>query len=196
MSTAQPRVKVPVDALKRALLDQLFPGEEGVNAFAVLDGASVPELLKRLYGEAPPEFVCLYRGQLEPDMAEVAPYLVRLKEETPFTNWLMEEGWGKHWGIYVLAAANLKVMRRHFRTFLMVRDPEGKQVYFRYYDPRVLRIYLPTCTAQELGMVFGPVLRYGVEAEDAKALLLFQRDGTGLKRNQVQVAATGVSRTS
>ena len=139
----------------------------------MLDGASIPDLLDHLYGDPRPEFICLYRGELEPDMAEVAPYLVRLQPDAPFTDWLLVEGWGKHWGIFALSAADLPVMRRHFRTFLMVKNPEGKQVYFRYYDPRVLRTFLPTCNAEETATVFGPLITYLCEADKPEALLSF-----------------------
>jgi hypothetical protein len=32
---------------------------------------------------------------------------------------------------------------------------------FRYYDPRVLRVYLPSCRPSELETVFGPVVSVG-----------------------------------
>ena len=64
-------------------------------------------------------------------------------------------------------------MRRHFRTFLKVSSPEGKHLYFRYYDPRVLRSYLPTCNAQEMTTVFGAITAFFVEGENPEVLLQF-----------------------
>lgn len=55
------------------------------------------------------------------------------------------------------------MLRRHFRRFLRVTDEQGQPLMFRYYDPRVLRVYLPTCTAEELALVFGPVSAYLIE---------------------------------
>ena len=163
------------ELLKKALSTYLFPGKEALNTYAILDGASVPDLMDHLYDGVRPEFVCLYRGELEPDMAEVAPYLIRLKPEEPFTRWLLSEGWGKHWGIFALSKADLVAMRKHFRTFLMVKDPAGKQLYFRYYDPRVLRVYLPTCNVSEAATVFGQVARYVLEGDDNGTALRFSR---------------------
>jgi hypothetical protein len=162
-------------ALSLALRPLLFldPQDPELHTYAVLDGASIPDLLDHLYGDPRPAFVCLYRGELAPDMAEVAPYLVQLKPETPFTDWLLSEGWGKHWGIFALSSADMIAIRKHFRTFLMVKSPEGKQVYFRYYDPRVLRIFLPTCNSEETGLVFGPVVSYLCEADRPATLLAF-----------------------
>jgi Domain of unknown function (DUF4123) len=138
--------------------------------YAILDGASVDGLLDRLW-EYEPEYECLYRGELEPDLAEVAPYLVRLAPKSAFTDWVVTRGWGNHWGIFCASRADLPAMRRHFRKFLTVHDADGKPLLFRYYDPRVLRVYLPTCTRTEVTEIFGPVMHYIVEGETAAELL-------------------------
>jgi hypothetical protein len=183
---------IPPEVLKKDLQPLLFPDESGLSTYAVLDGASIPELLDHLYADPRPEFVCLYRGELEPDMAEVAPYLVRLEANAPFTDWLLAEGWGRHWGILVVSPANLTGMRKHFRTFLMVRDPEGKQLYFRYYDPRVLRLYLPTCDAEESKLVFGPVVAYFCESQDPDTLLRFVVAADEIVTESLPIAQGGV----
>ncbi len=41
---------------------------------------------------------------------------------------------------------------------------------FRYSDPRILRVYLPTCLPDELEQMFGPVTAYVMESEDADTL--------------------------
>jgi hypothetical protein len=173
----QAETKLSPETIKAALYPHLFPQEEGINTFAVLDGASVPGLLGQLNGDTAPESVCLYSGELAPDVAAAAPYLVRLKPESPFTDWILTEGWGKHWGIFAITKADLVKVRKPFRTFLMVKSPEGRQLYFRYYDPRVLRVYLPTCNAQEAAYIFGPVMHYLLEAEPTALLCFSQGEG-------------------
>ncbi len=157
------------------LMAQLFL-DPALNVYAILDGASIPELLNRLKEDGP-ESACLYRGEMPADLAACAPYLVALKREDAFTRWLLG-GFGQHWGVFVQSAADLRTLRQHFRTFLLVHDADGKTLYFRYYDPRVLRRYLPTCNEGELATVFGPVLRYFAESDKADQLLGFAvRDG-------------------
>jgi hypothetical protein len=141
--------------------------------FAVLDGASVPILLDKL-AQWQPEYECLYRGEIKPDLAQVAPYLVRIEPETEFAQWVLSEGWGKHWGIFAIVEAGLRDMRQHFRRFLTVHDESGKPLLFRYYDPRVLRVYLPTCNAAELAEIFGPVACYVAEGEEPGTALRFE----------------------
>ena len=161
-----------MDKIVEAVSPILFK-EDGANVFAVLDGASVPDLLDKLYGTQRPEFECLYAGEIKPDLAEVATYLVRLESKSEFTEWVIKEGWGKHWGVFVVAPADFLAMRHHLRRFLLVHGSDGKSFYFRYYDPRVLRTYLPSCNSGELTEFFGPVKTWVLEGEDPAALLRF-----------------------
>jgi hypothetical protein len=175
------------ERLRQAVARHLF-AERELNTYAILDGAAVPGLLDRLAADSP-EHVCLYRGEMQPDLAECAPYLVVLKENSGFTNWVFQECWGKHGGIFALAPTDLKDTRKHFRTFLIVKDPDGKQLYFRYYDPRVLRIYLPTCNPEETAAVFGPVRHYLLEDENPAILLRFSPDQTPPRREAVNLSS-------
>ena len=139
---------------------------EGCSAFAVMDGAACISLLDKLYDDGAPEFDCLFAGELEPDMAEVAPYIARLEPDSDFSEWVMS-GWGEHWGIYAVVPAQLDLaaVRRHLRKLNMVYGPDNQPLYFRWYDPRVMRMVLPTCDAGQLQEMFGPVLRFVVEGE-------------------------------
>jgi hypothetical protein len=150
--------------------EQIFSAPEGLKVYGVLDGASADRLPQAIYQHGV-DSVCLLRGELEPDLAQVAPYLVRLDPGAPFTGWVLEEGWGNHWGIFVVTKADVRTLRQHFRSFLTVYDPDNVPLFFRYYDPRVLRVYLPTCNAEELETVFGPVERYLMEGKDDQSLL-------------------------
>lgn len=154
-----------------ALMQHLF-ADPSVGTFAVLDGASVPGLLKK-FAEENPEQTCLYRGELKPDLAEAAPYLVRLVAGSPFARWVVEHGWDNHWGIFVRTAVDLPTLRRHFRNFLMVMSPEGKRLYFRFYDPRVFRVYLPTCNRDETKIIFGPVTSYLMSGSESGTLVAY-----------------------
>src|SRR5438128_875484 len=99
-----------------AELTELLFGEGETPVFAILDGASAPGLVKLLY-QHEPEYCCLYRGELRPDMASVAPYLVRLEIGTPFQELVLNDGWGAHWGVFVLSTESLRALRDHFRNF-------------------------------------------------------------------------------
>jgi Domain of unknown function (DUF4123) len=173
----------PVQKLREYAFSQ-----EEENVFAVLDGARIGRPLQLKLQALKPEHTCLYRGELKPDLAECAPYLARLEPEGEFTDWVLTEGWGKAWGVLAVTASNLIALRKHFRTFLLVKNPEGKQVYFRYYDPRVLRVFLPTCNPEETQAIFGPVSRYLIEDEDPRSFLAFHPEDGLPKRETIQLS--------
>jgi hypothetical protein len=158
-------------AVKEALWPT--PRAAGWQVHAIVDAARDPRVLPAVRGSGLPH-ACLYAGRISPALASVAPYLVQLDEASPFTRELLEERWGASWGIYVLGTATLEELRRHFRRFLEVRTEAGKTLLFRFYDPRVMRAYLPTCNARELAYVFGPVAMYVMEGETGN-LLRFHR---------------------
>ena len=147
--------------------------EAKYHAYAVLDGAANPDLIDHLYDGERPDFACLYRGELEPDMAECAPYLVRLEQGSPFTQWLIDHCLGKHWGILALSRASLPAMLLHFRKHAMVYNRDRQPRLFRYYDPRVLRGFLRKCDAEQLDDFFGPVAAFFAEAEDGENHIRF-----------------------
>jgi hypothetical protein len=154
---------------------------ENALVYAILDGAAIPDLPMRLF-EMRPSHVCLYRGELDDDLAEVAPYLVNLQRGTRFTSWILEEGWGKHWGIFVHSLHSLTEMRKHFRKFLTVHDENGNPMLFRFYDPRVLPTFLPTCEGEELELFFDKVKSFYAESDDAAELIRLQLPNGQLKQ--------------
>jgi len=160
----------------------------GTNALAILDGASIPGLLSLLY-QPGTEFECLQGGDLPPDLAEVAPYLVQLERGMPLLARMLQSGWGQHWGIILQTRADLTAVRRHFRPLLIVHDESGTPMRFRYYDPRVLSVYLPTCNPGELVELFGPVDSFLVESGDRFESFALA-DGK-LKRRKVPETAMG-----
>lgn len=138
--------------------------------YAILDAARDTRIHARLI-ESGLEALSLFRGDKAVELADVAPYLVSLYREDILIDWLLTYGWGNSWGIIVESAAGLKELGRHFQSFVMVYDSKGIPLYFRYYDPRVFRIYMPTCNESELKTVFGPVNSFYLEAQDPEHLI-------------------------
>jgi hypothetical protein len=84
-------------------------------------------------------------------------------------------------------------LRRHLRKFLIVNDWTGRRLLFRYYDPRVLRIYLPTCTADELSTVYGPITQFWTENVSSDYLLSFSFSRRRLSTAEVPVRSEAAS---
>ena len=172
---------------KRAsLLQDLIFKDRYQSVYAILDGASVPDLPKRL-AKAKEDSMCLYRGKLEPELRAAAPHLVKLRQDSPLTLWILEEGWGNHWGVFAITPIGLEALGRHLRGFLRVRGPENEILYFRYYDPRVLPVFLPTCYAQEIETVYGPVSSFIVESDNGSKALVIDNNPRDLVLNPIQL---------
>jgi hypothetical protein len=171
-----------------ALIARLWPhGDhpEGPQVHAVVDAARDPRLIGMLDATGL-ERCCLFAGPLTPALRAAAPHLVHLAPNVRFTRDWLQHGWGSNWGVLTIAPPDvtLQQLRQHLRTLLRVRDESGRTLLFRFYDPRALRAYLPSCTATEALRVFGPVHRFVCESgldNDAASFdtRVFHRDGDG-----------------
>lgn len=159
------------------LMTLLWPDEgdySGQQVYWLLDGARDPRISKMVrYGEL--TFWCLYSGWLTPRLRAAAPYLVKLTPGSPATVAMLGNGWGRAWGIFIVAPASVDMfhIRLHCKKLLRVQTRQGKRLLFRYYDPRVLSIFLPTCTHQEFTKFLGPLKRLLVESEEGACWTLF-----------------------
>ena len=138
--------------------------------YAVLDACDAPAIQSKVTELGPSRALCLYRGEIAPEILEVAPYLVRIDEA--LLQWLVDTVWSEPWGIFVVAKLEPEAVRKHLRKFLMVKDPDGEPMYFRYYDPRVLPPFLTSCNQQELARFFDGLTAFGCSNADACQLFL------------------------
>ncbi|MGI8813345.1 MAG: DUF4123 domain-containing protein [Pyrinomonadaceae bacterium] len=152
--------------------------------YCVLDGVMVPQLPTKLYKERVPNY-CLIPGDLTPDMVYAAPYLVYLSPDSKFADLVFEQAIGKHWGIFVQTRRSMMEMRRHFRALLQTYDERGNPMRFRFYDPRVLGKFLPTCNACELTTLFGDVEAFYSESADGKGFMRYSLDNGNLEAKEL-----------
>jgi hypothetical protein len=142
------------------------------NLHVVLDAARNPEILPLIQG-CGLVFESLYDGEKGAEIAAFGPWLVEIPRTAPFLDTLVNDGWGDSWGVFLTCHAPFTEIRKQLRRHLLAKLPDGREVYFRYYDPRVLRTYLQTCTATELGGFFGPIGQFFAESSDESALLVY-----------------------
>ncbi|HEX4383803.1 MAG TPA: DUF4123 domain-containing protein [Myxococcales bacterium] len=155
---------------------QILSALPGSRTYAILDGARDRNLRGWIFDTRAPRW-CLYRGKLPPVLQDAAPWLLQLTAGQPYTDDFFRRYWGGSCGVLLSSAAQPADLRRHLRRFLLARDEAGRKLVFRYYDPRVLRVYLPTCTSEETAAFFGPIEAYVAEARDRGSFHLF-RPGT------------------
>ncbi len=132
--------------------------------YGVLDAARDERLLPAMQVWAP-EARCLFEGALSDAVARAAPYVVPLPSSSPLLAWWREAGLGHAWGIALRSEGNLVTLRHHLRTLLRVQLPNGQIALFRFWDPRVLRPFLPSCKPAVLRRIFGPISCIYAEGE-------------------------------
>jgi len=153
--------------------------------YALLDAAQGPAVLETLERSALTH-VSLFQGRYAQDLAAAAPYLVELVDCTPFLETLAEKAWGNSWGVFCVSAMPLEILRRHLRGLLYADTPDGT-LYFRFYDPRVLREFLPVYTADMAARFFGPVDEFLMEAEDSNTVLSFKLGEGGVECEAIRL---------
>jgi Domain of unknown function (DUF4123) len=184
----------PAAALARDKIEAaLWPPDAWsfMKTWAILDAAR-DERIYRAVDRSYQEKCCLFAGKISRQLREVAPYLIRFDKGDDLSDFVIENGWGNAWGIFFSSQASMETLRKHFRRFLRVTDESGRRLLFRYYDPRVLSIYLPTCNHEELTTIFGPIERFVVEAEEGAEAVGYRFSGVRLKAERVEFKSDGI----
>lgn len=182
----------PAAAIKEepTSLDQLRRFAASGYLFALLDATDqilVPHKAKLL---GPTKAVSLFTGTANEWHWAVAPYLFHVDSE--LLDWIAEKLWKEPWGIFAMSKANLEELRLHFKKFLMVQLPDGKPWLFRYYDPRILQVYLPTCEPRELQKFFGPVRAFATADNDEQKLMMLPGTPQGMPEQPRSYSQAGM----
>lgn len=152
--------------------------------WGVVDGARDLELAY----EAPIHFghsiLSLFHGAMAPALGDVAPYLVPIDPDSGYLeNWARRLG--SNAGILPATSVDLERLATHLREIFVVTDKGGQEFFFRFYDPRVLRAYLSTCTPQDLGALFGPLRALVVETASADGYASYAVGDGGLSTTSI-----------
>jgi len=147
-------------------LVELLDATPEMHLYAIVDGAIAVEraLAARIQGH---KLYTLFSGDLAKHVAHAGPILIPVTERLPFLS-----GWaetlGTNAGVLLETPAELDRLYSHLRQIFVVKSEDGPESFLRFYDPRVLRGFLPTRTWEERVKFFGPVKRWIAENEKGK----------------------------
>lgn len=153
--------------------------------YGILDGVMVAGLPERLYRSGL-TYECMVSGDLTPAMTHAAPYFVYLPQDSELADWIFTNGFGKNWGIFAHSRASVVDVRAHLRNLLTVYTEDGNPMMFRYYDPRILRKFLPTCNGGQLKALFGKIDAFFSEDESRENLVRFKIESDKLKQTELK----------
>lgn len=97
--------------------------------------------------------MCMFTGEAAQTLKMSAPYLLDLTIDEKvyqddgsvphFHRRYFEKMWGENVGVFIQSSASMKDIHQHFRKFLKFDFEEKNNRFFRYWDPRVLKVHLP-----------------------------------------------------
>ena len=134
-------------------------GGDGLQTYAVLDGAALPGLPEILITSGL-DHDCLFRGAARAELGDSGPWLVALSGQHALTRALLSEGdpptglWGRS-GFFLRSSAGVDTLVAHLRHFTRVKDAQGKWYFFRFWEPDFVPAYLGAFTLQEQAAFFG-----------------------------------------
>lgn len=131
--------------------------------YGVFDAAQSDRILEilRTHRDA---YESLFEGIKRETLADVAPYVVHFTEGSRSLLSLVSEGWGSAWGVFCEASSSLSDLKKHFRKLLNVtRETTEEPMYFRFYDPRVMRRFVPLLSERQRWLLYGDIERFIVE---------------------------------
>lgn len=161
-------------------------------------------LLEILRGLADPIFAVLDRsaaGAFLDEMREAGGAVEILSETTgaclasvDVTTLIAEQlaayGWGHGWGVYLTSRQQIAIVRNHLRRFQTLLTPDGAEFQFRFFNPALLRSFLPTLSAGEAKTLFGPMSAILAEGVSADELMLFMPGPSGILEKTLPLRPT------
>jgi hypothetical protein len=118
--------------------------------------------------------LCLFDGQAFEDLSGYAPWLIPLTlEDDGVFSWFMEEGWGKDWGIFLIAGPEPRRVKVGLKRSLRVQTEDNQVLFFKFYRPSVFNTYLPAFEAPQAEYIMRDIAQ--VWAEDAEDPTLVHR---------------------
>lgn len=127
----------------------------GQGLYAVLSSVSDAQPLKHYYqldGSNVAEGI--YHFTAYQDWHEVMPYLVELSVNSPFLAWVSEAS-STDWGWLAVSEQPRQRILDHLRGLTQISLPDGKTVFFRYWDTQFLPLILAASTEFQQNQLMG-----------------------------------------
>jgi hypothetical protein len=157
--------------------------------YALADGCQVLDWIHGLREKFGQEARMLFQGPgtVYHEIEEVAPYLCSLDPE----NALLSEWFGLHGsnaGVLIASDVPMSVLYTHLRNVFVAKDSNDQDYFFRFYDPRVLRGFLPAARPEEVCQFFGPIRWMIVEDIGPASLIAYTHDQGKLRTQRLTVS--------
>lgn len=133
--------------------------------YLLLDAAQIDNFMVQLYqlGSAP-EFDWLFANTPYSELKDLGPILLRAEQDSKLRQHF-EEYWSLTAGWVFSSSEPMETLVDHFRSVIHVNCAEAT-LLFRYYDPRILRIWLAHVLPAEIDDFMGPATSLKIRASN------------------------------
>ena len=126
----------------------------------------------------------LFKGTKDEVIMDVSPWLLQIDDQLS-ENLSKETDFSMQFTLQVEAAGDIHRVATHLRKFIY-QTIDGREYFFRFYDARVFKKYLPTCDKDQILDFFGPIDSFLIEEEAAEGgIRYWQKDGI-LKQSNIK----------
>lgn len=186
MGLSSDKRRVVIEALQ-----EVQQAKDFARLYAVVDAARGPMTIPPTLQAMTDKVACLYRGQALEEFGDDTAWVVGLASDESVLDWLLDNGFGKRWSIFLRSPLQLADVIRHLRKFTVIEDEEGTAHFFRFYDPRTLRQYLPIFTPEQNTAFFTGVTAWFCENDlRPDELLKFTASAGTLHREVISLTPT------
>lgn len=162
--------------------------------YAIVDASRGPMTIPPTLQAMTDKVTCLYRGKALEEFGDDTAWVAGIAPDESVLDWLLDNGFGERWAIFVRSSLQLADMVRHLRKFTMIEDEEGTVHFFRFYDPRTLRQYLPVFAPEQNEAFFRGVDAFYCENDiRPDEFLKFTSDNGALRRDIISLTAEAVT---
>lgn len=125
-------------------------------AYLLLDGVSVPDLLRHLHPWGNPAY-CLYVNTRWQELSDISPCLIALQgSHDPLLEYFQEHA-ALEWGYVLFSNADVLTLCKHWRHLLCVEQADGVEVMPRIADPAVMHQLFSIAEQDRSARWFGPI---------------------------------------
>lgn len=138
----------------RAVGRQGPEGQPFRRTYAIVDASRQPMVIPAALDAFASSVRCLFSGSALREFGDNAAWVVEIDSTEGTLRWLLEQGFNKRWAIFANSLLEIEPFVRHLKKFTVAEGDGGRTFFFRFYDPHVLRQYLPAFDERQVRLFF------------------------------------------
>lgn len=125
----------------------------------------------------------LFKGTKDEALIEASPWLFRVDSEQD-GNLSEEMDLSMLFTLQFDSAGDIHALSTHLRKFIY-QVIDGREYFFRFYDARVLKKFLPTCDEEQVLEFFGPIDQFMIGGDTENEVIQFRQEHGILKKQPI-----------